>query len=485
MRLGRRIILMTTLLSLSLIPTTVLSAEKPDSLTYTQALQNVINTYPTLDIARLQVEQARQELDKVESTLGWALAAQGGLNHDVSLFGTPSDVADALASLDRTLRSGDRVGVSGSYRYEDSTATISPLLPNPSEDVKLDLYYRMLFGQGRGNPRYAQGIIAAEAEVLLQQASELAVREQLARQTQDLFYAAASVRARLATAESAVDRAQRLKKYVSERLDIGLSEEKDILQSDAQLQSRLSDLRTLQVAWEQQRTTLNRLMGRPWDAEFRPVYAFSSSLKSENEPRDILIKEAEGNSPDLKVNEARMKQSEAELAIRRDDRRDKVDLVLSVGGRSTTGDNSVGNIDEQDLAGGLRLEYQRALDKRGFDANIYQAQLNLSIAREDARKVRDDLSYSVTGLLSELDANRISLSAHERRLVSEKKKVDNALERFRTGRETTDRLIQFENEMQVSRLALDEDRIALERRRTNLVILLGRIWQSVEYKKGP
>ena len=42
------------------------------------------------------------------------------------------------------------------------------------------------------------------------------------------------------------------------------------------------------------------------------------------------------------------------------------------------------SIDEQDLAGGLRLEYQRALDKRGFDANIYQAQLNLSIAREDA-----------------------------------------------------------------------------------------------------
>ena len=180
-----------------------------------------------------------------------------------------------------------------------------------------------------------------------------------------------------------------------------------------------------------------------------------------------------------------MKQSEADLAVRRDDRKDKVDLVLSVGGRSSTGDNVAGNIDEQDVAGGLRLEYQRALDKRGFDAGIYQAQLNLSISREDTRKVRDDLRYSVTGLLSELDANQISLTAHERRLVSEKKKVDNAVERFRSGRETTDRLIQFENEMQVSRLALDEDRIALERRRTNLVILLGRIWQSVEYKKGP
>ena len=485
MRLGRGIILMTALLSLSLIPTPVLSAEKPDALTYTQALQKVIDTYPTLDIARLQVEQARQEFNKVESTLGWALAAQGGLDHDLSVYGSPSDVADALASIDRTLRSGDRVGVSGSYRYQDSTVAVSPLLPNPSENVRLNMFYRMLFGQGRGNPRYTQGIIAAEAEVLLQQASELAVRKQLAQQTQDLFFAAASVRARLATAESAVDRARRLKQYVTERLDIGLSEEKDILQSDAQLQARLSDLRTLQVAWEQQRTTLNRLMGRPWDAEFRPMLTSSLIGNSENETRKALIQEAEDNSPDLKINEARMKQSEADLAVRRDDHKDKVDLVLSVGGQSSRGDNIAGNVDEQDLAGGLRLEYQRALDKRGFDAGIYQAQLNLSISREDVRKVRDDLSYSVTGLLSELDANRISLTAHERRLVSEKKKVDNAVERFRSGRETTDRLIQFENEMQVSRLALDEDRIALQRRRTNLAILLGRIWQSIEYNKGP
>lgn len=485
MSLCRRTILSTGLLLLLLLPLSVSSAEKPDALTYTQALQKVIDTYPTLDIARLQVEQARQELDKVESTLGWALAAQGGLDRDLSLYGSPSDVADALARLDRTLRSGDRVGVSGSYRYQDSTVAVSPLLPNPSENVRLDMFYRMLFGQGRGNPRYTQGIIAAEAEVLLQQASELAVRKQLAQQTQDLFFAAASVRARLATAESAVDRARRLKQYVTERLDIGLSEEKDILQSDAQLQARLSDLRTLQVAWEQQRTTLNRLMGRPWDAEFRPVYPTSSNISSENETRKALIQEAEDNSPDLKINEARMKQNEADLAVRRDDHKDKVDLVLSVGGQSSRGDNIAGNVDEQDLAGGLRLEYQRALDKRGFDANIYQAQLNLSIAREDARKVRDDLSYSVIGLLSELDANRISLTAHERRLVSEKKKVDNAVERFRSGRETTDRLIQFENEMQVSRLALAEDRIALQRRRTNLAILLGRIWQSVEYNKGP
>jgi outer membrane protein TolC len=464
---------------------TVSAAEKTEALTFSQALQKVIDTYPTLDIARLQVEQARQDMLKVESTLGWQLSAEGGLNHDVSTFGVPSDVADAFAGLNRTLRSGDSLGISGRYRYEDSEATISPLLPNPSERINLDLNYRMPFGQGRDNPLYIQGRVTAEATVLLQKANELSIREQLAKQTQDVFYSVTSVRAQLATAQSAVDRARRLKRYVSERLELGLAEEKDILQSDAQLQSRLSDLRTLQVAWEQQRTTLNRLMGRPWDAEFRPILDTPPLMIPKSEPKPALVKEAEANSPGLLTNQARVIQNEADLELRRDSRKDKFDVVVSVGGRTASGDNAAGFVDENDLAGGVRLEYQQALDKRGLDAGIYQAQLNLQIARQDERKIRDDLHYTVTGLLSEVKANQVSLTAHQRRLVSEEKKVNEALERYRVGREATDRLIQFENEMQVARLALEQDRIALERRLTNLSILLGRIWQSVNYDKGP
>lgn len=484
MKLSCKIMQAVGSLVLLILATTVTNAEETAALTFGQALQKVIDTYPTLDIARLQVEQARQEMYKIESSLGWQLAAEGGVNHDVSIFGVPSDVADAFASLNRTLPSGDSLGVSGRYRYEDSSATISPLLPNPSERINLDLNYRMPFGQGRDNPQYVQGRVTAEASVLLQKANELSIREQLARQTEDLFYSVASVRAQLATAQSAVDRARRLKRYVSERLELGLAEEKDILQSDAQLQSRLSDLRTLQVAWEQQRTTLNRLMGRPWDAEFIPLLDTKPLMISQSEQKPALVNEAEANSPGLLTNQARVIQNEADLQLRRDGRKDKFDVVVSVGGRTASGDNAAGFVDEDDLAGGVRLEYQQALDKRGLDAGIYQAQLNLQIARQDERKIRDDLRYSVTGLLSEVKANQLSLTAHQKRLVSEQKKVNEALERYRVGREATDRLIQFENEMQVARLALEQDRIALERRLINLSILLGRIWQSIEYDKG-
>jgi outer membrane protein TolC len=485
MRLSGKTMLAMGSFMLLILATITARAEEMAGLTFSQALQKVIDTYPTLDIARLQVQQARQEMYKIESTLGWQLAAQGGVNHDVSMFGIPSDVADAFASLNRTLPSGDSLGVSGSYRYEDSSATISPLLPNPSERINLDLNYRMPFGQGRDNPQYVQGRVTAEATVLLQKANELNLREQLAKQTQELFYSAASVRAQFATAQSAVDRARRLKRYVAERLELGLAEEKDILQSDAQLQARLSDLRALQVIWEQQRTTLNRLMGRPWDAEFIPLLDSESVLISRSEPEPTLVKEAEANSPGLLSNQAVMIQNEANLQLRRDSRKDVFDVVVSVGGRTASGDNATGFVDENDLAGGVRLEYQQALDKRGLDAGIYQAQLNLQIARQDERKIRDDVRYSVTGLLSEIEANQLSLKSYQRRVISEEKKVDEALERYRIGREATDRLIQFENEMQVARLAREQDRIALERRLTNLSILLGRIWQTVEYDKGP
>ena len=193
MKLSFRVLQFVGTVFLLPLVTHAIAAEKDLSLTFSQALQKVIDTYPTLDIARLQVQRARQDMLKIESTLGW---------HDVSTFGVPSDVADAFAGLNRTLRSGDSLGISGAYRYEDSTTTISPLLPNPSERINLDLNYRMPFGQGRDNPKYVQGRVTAEATVLLQKANELSIREQLAIQTQELFYGAASVRAQLATARS-------------------------------------------------------------------------------------------------------------------------------------------------------------------------------------------------------------------------------------------------------------------------------------------
>ena len=454
------------------------TADAAESLTYQQALREIIRTYPTLTIAALQVEKARHNLAKVESTLGWNLAAEGGYSHDLSTFAVPVDTGDAIASLSRKLESGHSVGVSGRYRYEDNQFSFSPALPNPYESTALDLNYRVPFGRGKDNPAYEQGLVTANAGVLLEQANEYAIKNQLAEQAKELFYGAATVQARYASARDGVSRARRFKQYVQERVDLGLAEETDLLQAEAQLQLQISEMKTLEVVWEQQRTTLNRLMGRRWEQDFVPVLE-KAGKKYDEENLPDLIRESEANSPDLLRNKAVLIQSEAELVLQRDNRKNKLDLVVSLGVRRVNGDSAVGSIDERDTAGGVRVEYQNALDKRGLDAAIYQAQLQKNIAEEDSRKIRDDLKYSVAGLLAEINASLVSIESHTRRLNSEQKKLDNALELYRTGRIPTDRLIQFENELRAAVFALDQQKIEYEKRVRQLDILRGKIWRDI------
>ncbi len=458
-------------------------AETVAPLTYEAALKAIVETYPSLAIAALQVEKARQEQIRVESSLGWVLQADGELRRDISLLGTPSNVASASAGLQRRFASGQSLGLNGRYRYEDSELVFGPFYPNPAQSTSLDLDYRVPLWRDKDNPAYRQGLVSAEAGVLLEQANRLAIREQLARQTLELFYGLALVRASYETALAGVQRARRLKKYIDERYEMGLAEDKDRLQADAQLQMQRSELRKVKVLWEQMRTNLNRLMGRPWNAEFVPQVRPDVEPPSE-QALPGLQAEAEAASPELLRNRARIRLGEAELERRRNARQDQLDVVLSVGTRTFMGPSAYGDVDVRDVAGGVRLEYQNALDKRGFDAAIYQAQLEIRAAEEESRRVRDDLRYRLAGLVGELAAAREALAAYEARLRSEQRKFDEALALYRDGRLTTDRLIQFENELQAARFALQQQRIEYAQRVRELDILRGAVWQGIAMDAG-
>jgi len=481
-RNARRVFLLA-LLTVAVVPAPAAEKITP-VLTYEQALQVIIDTYPSLTIAALQVEKARQEQIRVESSLSWVLEGDGSINRELSLLGTPSETASLGAGLQRRFASGNSLGLRGSYRYQDSEQVFGPTYPNPAHSTSLDLDYRMPLERGKDNPDYRQGLVSAEAQVLLEEANRLAIREQLARQTLELFYGLATVRASYETARAGVARARRLQKYVQERYRLGLAEEKDRLQAEAQLRLQISQMRKLEISWTQMRTNLNRLMGRPWNQEYRP--RLGAELQAEALPEQALpslLTEAEQHSPDLLRNQARERLGKAELQRRRDARQDQLDLVVSVGTQTFMGPSTYGDVDTRELVGGLRLEYQNALDKRGFDAAIYQAQLDIRTAEEDSRRVRDDLRYRLSGLLGELAAARKALIAYKARLKSEQRKYDEALKLYREGRFTTDRLIQFENELQAARFALEQQRIEYAQRQQDLAILRGRIWQHLHLSK--
>lgn len=473
----RLITILVTSLSLLAMPLAALA----ESFTLQRTLQRVIETYPSIEIARLQVDRARQETLKAQSMLGWNVGARAGASHDISPFsGTPSDSANLSANLTRPLASGGSIGVGGSYSYEDSSFTFGPTFPNPSHFSRVDANYRMALAKGAGNPQYEGAIISAEAGARIAQANQFATRDQLAGQTMELFYAAAATKIQMATARDAIDRAQRLKKYIQGNARLGLSEEKDLLQAEAQLQARVSDYDALVVAWEQQRTAINRLLDRPRTSEFDPVLQDKDELK--DDPSKIL-EQARNYSPDLKRQQAQIEIAEATINTSKDEARSQVDLVFGVGFGNKQGP-ATPPVNESDYAASVQLEFSRPLDTRGVDAVVTQAVLDRSIGLREIKRLSDDLEYNVNGLVAEIDNSQAALESHRRRVTTEQAKFDEALKRYRTGREDTRNLIQFENELQLSKLALERQRIELSRRHASLEMLRGILIENETGVKG-
>lgn len=464
------------LLSTAVIALAVPGLVAAESFTLHQTLRQVMQTYPSVEIARLQTKRAQQDVIKAKSMLGWNLGGQIGGSHDLSAFsGTPVDSANLNASLDRPLASGGSIGLGGSYNYEDSSFTFAPTFPNPSHFSRVDANYRKPLAKGAGNPAYNQGLKSAKAGERISRANAQSVHDGLATQTMELFFVAALTKARLDTSKDSIDRARRLKKYIRGNARLGLSEDKDLLQAEAQLQARIADYDALVTAWEQQRTSINRLLNRPRISEFTPVLHDKDG--SVDGDVGTILEQAKTHSPDLHRQLAQIEIAESQLVSSKDASKSTWDLVFGVGYGNKQGP-ATPPVNESDYAASVRLEFRKSLDRRGLDAVVTQAQIDRSIALREAERIRDDLKYDVAGLVAGIEKANKSLASQRQRVIVERNKVDEATKRYRTGRTDTTQLIQFENDYQLSKLAREQQRIELSRKHASLDLMRGKLLQD-------
>jgi outer membrane protein TolC len=443
-----------------------------------------METYPTVEIANLQAQRAAQDIIVVRSTLGWILGGQVGASHDLSAFATPSDNANLNASLDRQLASGGSIGVGGSYNYTDNSFTFGSL-PNPSQLARVDANYRKPLAKGAGNPLYNEGLKSAQAGERIARANEQGIRDNLATQTFELFYLAALTQARMATAQDAINRARQLKSVVRRNARMGLSEEKDLLQAEAQLQARIADYDALVSNWERQRSSINRLMDRPRAADFTPVLRVKDGTVAGNV--DTILKQAKDYSPDLHRQRARIEIADSQIVTSKDAAKSTIDLVLGVGYGNNQGPATPSPVNQSDYAAGVRLEFRKKLDSSGLEAVVTQAMLDKSIALRESERIRGDLKYSVTGLIAQISKSNTSLESQRQRVIAERKKIDEAVSRYRTGRTDTTQLILFENDYQISKLASELQRVELARQHASLELLQGLLLKdtmALTFSKG-
>ncbi len=435
-------------------------------------IHRVLKNYPSLKIARIEIERARQEFSKIESQLGWTASAQTGVSRDVGMFNIPSERFDLSASIGSRQKSGHSIEVTGQYSYEDSESVAVPSIVNPSERTALDLNYRIPLGQGEENPDYQQGLISAEAGVESTKAARIKQIDALVRQTLSLYYDIANTYMRIKDANEAIRRADRLRKFVKKNAGLGLSESKDLLIVNALLSAKVSDRDNLLIIWSQQRSELNRLLGVEPTSDFKPVIVADKTVPE----RNAALNQAYAQNPDILLQQAQLSTADVGIELANDAKKDRLDLVFSVGARNTSGDVATGSVSDSEWAGGARLEYQFSLDQRGFDAGIFQAMLDKQAIEEEIERIKHDLQYSVTGLLDQINQNTIAARSSKKRLDIEQKKVKEAFERYKVGRADTNELIDNENSLYIASLLYETRKIELARKYTELELLLGSLW---------
>ncbi len=448
-----------------------------EELTLVQLVQRALENYPELALADLDLEHARLELPQVESRTGFMLGARGGYARELSFIGTPSDSFSVAGELNRTLGSGERIGLSASYRREDNSGgAFFRGYPNPADSINIDLSLRKPLRRGDENPEYQQGMIVAMEQTAIASANRREQRDRLAQQAIDLFCSTLFTGYRIANSQAAIERALRLRRYVTDRAGLGLAEEKDRLQAEARLRSERASLRSLQLLNRQQLVELNRLVGAPWDNRFDLLPALEESPVSARDI-DTLLAEAERHSPALERARARLEIARAVIERRRDARRDMLDLVFSAGIRNLSGDTGAEFMNRSDLAGGISLEYQKALDARSFDAALYQAQLERDRVLQEMESLRYQLRYRISGLVAEIVESRETVHSHQQRVAAESAKYRESARLYREARLDTSLLIQHEAELQAAELALQQQRVELLKRHATLALLRGKLYR--------
>ncbi|MDH5183661.1 MAG: hypothetical protein OEX12_07190, partial [Gammaproteobacteria bacterium] len=149
-------ILLKTLLVLSLAtPSLTMAVEHLQLLT---VLQRINATYPSLKIAEKQIEKSHQEVIVAHSQLGWNMAAQGGLKHDLGFLNTVADTTSLGLSFSKQLESGSSLtigtNVSNSDTVDSTLGGLGSTIVDPSKALDFDLSYRMPLSKGDDNPLY-------------------------------------------------------------------------------------------------------------------------------------------------------------------------------------------------------------------------------------------------------------------------------------------------------------------------------------------
>lgn len=447
-------------------------AKENNSQTFEAFIQQVLNNNESLNIAKLNISRTNSEIQVIESTLGWNLFANVGINRNRTFIGAESTQSTILVGINKDFDSGDSIELKTNYTHDDSEFIIINSQPNPLTTTGVDLNYRMPLMKNKKHNEYLLNRDSVNSKYSESINTKFIVRDEITSQAIDLFYGAAVLIARLKTARKSIERAKELKKHIEKNIDLGIIEKGEILQVNAQIYFLQGQYQELNLVWEKSEIAINRLIGQPWNSKFIPKVKIT---KNKRYILDEIHSNIKHYNPELKTLNLNLRLADSVINFNKDNTRSKLDLVFSIGTINNQGPTSVGSLNDTDVIGGVKLEYQKSLDSRGLNGKLYQAQLNKDSIKVQISKLETDLEYDSYALISNIKRITEINATYKKRSKVEVEKYQDIVNRYRSGRTTTNIVIQFDNERTAAELDYETQSILLEKTISLLALKQGKL----------
>lgn len=435
-----------------------------DVLTLPQAIHMALKYRSELKSAELNNESARLGLVVTESQLGWQANARAGLKHDLDMFGQPTEQQQLSAGLSKQQRSGNQISVQGSYQKDNSQTTGVSIFPNPLESYGVNLDYRIPLQRGRNNLAYEYAQVQSKMAVTVSSAEQRATADKIGEQLITIYHQLLASQIRMTDIQNALQRTQKLGALIKENSRLGMADKSDRLSVRARRAEQLADKKQLQRERLSQLIELQKMVG--------PV-RYDTSVANYNDVKRLpgklneIWQEVSQRDAVIASNEAKLQTTESLVRLNRDQQKNKFDVVLSIGNETRQGQRVGGDLNENEWVGGVRLEYQLPLDRKGVDAHTQQTMLELTKTRIDNQRYKADLKNLVQRWYQEWQMTTDTIKQFKQRKLIEIERYNEVKERYMQGRTDIREMLDAE-----ASLSSAEKKLSTEEARRSLVLAL-------------
>ena len=414
--------------------------------------------------ARLSSERARLGMSITESQLGWQANAAAGWKHGLDMFGQPSSQQRLSAGLVKQQRSGNQISLQTSYQKDDSDTSGTSLFPNPLESYGVNLDYRIPLQKGKENLAYGYAEAQSKMAIAISSAEQRATADRVGEQLITIYHRLLELQIQTAEVHRAIGRTRKLEAFIMQNSRLGMADKSDRLSVRARMAAQVADEKLLQRERASQFSELKKMVGDIQDEVQVEDYNNIAGM-----PKTLTTIIAQGLQRDAIIasNKAKLAATESLLQLNRDKQKDQLDLVMSVGNETRQGQSSSGVLDQNEWVGGVRLEYQLPLDRRGVDARTRQDMIELDKIRLDNQGYEADLKNLLQQWYQEWKMTAETIKQYRYRKSIEDLRYKEVESRYQQGRTDIRELLDAEESLSTA-----EKQLAKEEARRSLVLAL-------------